>query len=602
MDVLEIPQIGTNQNFFHCGGDSILSLQIVSRARRRGIIIAPRNLFEHPTIAELASVAQYESCDLHQVAEIDGPAPLTPIQSWFFAQPIPNRDHWNQRIELTPRRSIDFDLFGNALRHLVEHHASLKLRFRQVEGAWRQEVGEPTDADELLSQRTIDQTCTIVDLWREADQSLDPALGQVLRCVGVTTPEGAQRILLSIHHLVVDGVSWRILIEDLETAYRQLEADQPVHLPPTTASYQQWARRLSELAVDDQITAEAGHWTQVTRGITRLPCDRSDGHNTRHHARQVTLTLDMQTTDRLTTTATRAYRTRPDDLILTALARVIGRWAAQPEILVEVEGHGRDLEQAKLYVSRTTGWFTTAFPVRLPTHGDLPASIKAVKEALRCTPGNGAGYGLSRYLAGADRRAVMDALPEAQIAFNYLGQVRVADDALFAADVRSMTLSTDDRAPLGKLLTVDALAADHGLEVRWTFSADIYNIETVEALAAEMLGELQRVVDHCHDEGNAGATPSDFPVARLTQSQIDLLELPWRQIEDIHPLTPLQQGILFHSLYAPPDGNVYVNQLSTEIDGLDLPRFLSAWKSAVQRHAVLRSAFIRHHEIEGPAR
>jgi amino acid adenylation domain-containing protein/non-ribosomal peptide synthase protein (TIGR01720 family) len=504
-DTLKIPQIGTNQNFFELGGDSILSLQIVARARRAGLIIAPRDLFEHQTIAELAAVARRDERDRPEPARATGPAPLTPIQSWFFAKPIPNRAHWNQRALLKPNALLDVERLQEALQHLVVHHEALRLRFWQEDAQWRQMPAALSDAEAILWRREAASEADIERLFAEADRSLDPLSGRLVRAVVASLPDGSQRLLLVIHHLAVDGVSWRILLEDLETGYRQLEAGQPIQLHARTASYAQWARHLAELAGGPGAANDIDHWQRITTSVGPLPRDNPNGANSRKYGRSFVARLGGAASESLLSTASGAYRTRPDELMLTALARVVSRWSGQPEILVDLERHGRDSGEDRLDVSRTVGWFTTVFPVRLAAHGDLPRAIKNVKETVRRTPGNGAGHGLLRYLAAPELRARMTALPEAQIAFNYLGRFVPRRDGLFATDIASMDLSTDETAPLSRLITIDAFATADGLELRWTYSEDIYRPETIERLAGAMLDELQIIVDHCRDPHSAGS-------------------------------------------------------------------------------------------------
>jgi amino acid adenylation domain-containing protein/non-ribosomal peptide synthase protein (TIGR01720 family) len=598
-DTLKLPTIGTNQNFFQIGGDSILSLQIVARARQAGLHITPGDLFRHQTIAELATVARHGRETAETPAEASGPAPLTPIQSWFFDEPIPHRGHWNQQMVLRPQSPLDAALLREAFGCIVGHHQALRLRFWKDESGWCQEPASPDAASDLVWQRSATSNADLAALFAEANGSLDLAAGRLLRAVLATFPDGGQRLLLAIHHLAVDGVSWRFLVEDLEAAYRALSGGQPVSLPPRTASFPQWALRVAEQAARPALAGETDYWTRLTTGVAPLPQDNPAGANHREHAKRITARLPAGITSQLLAAANTAYRTRPDELMLTALARTAGRWTGQPEILIDLENHGRDLPGANLDVSRTVGWFTTVFPVRLGVHGDVPRAIKSVKEAVRRTPGNGAGYGLLRHLSPPETRARLAALPRAQIAFNYLGRIGSFSSGLFVADAASMDLSNDATAPLGPLITIDAFADDDGLSLRWTYSGEIYRTETVEGLAGSMLSELTAIIGHCTAESVEGVTPADFPGSGLTQAQLDRLALPWRRIEDVHRLTALQQGMLFYGLYAPEE-NAYVNQLRLTIHGLDPARFIAAWRAALARHGTLRSGFIRDDDLDAP--
>ena len=221
-DTLKLPTVGTNQNFFQIGGDSILSLQIVARARQAGLHITPGDLFRHQTLAELATVARHGRETAETPAEASGPAPLTPIQSWFFDEPIPHRGHWNQQMVLKPQSPLDAALLREAFERIVEHHEALRLRFWKDESGWCQEPASPDAASDMVWQRGAASNADLAALFAEANGSLDLAAGRLLRAVLATFPDGGQRLLLAIHHLAVDGVSWRFLIEDLEAAYLSL--------------------------------------------------------------------------------------------------------------------------------------------------------------------------------------------------------------------------------------------------------------------------------------------------------------------------------------------------------------------------------------------
>ncbi len=599
-DVLKLETIGTDQNFFEIGGDSILSLQIVARARQQGIILAPRDLFERQTIAELAAIARIAPTETGDPEpDAAGPAPLTPIQSWFFAQAMPNRDDWNQRIIIASEAPLDLGLLRQSLLHVAERHDALRFRFcEQAPGTWVQEA-TPLPSQDILWERDVAHDAELDAYFAEADRSLDLQRGKLIQAAAARLPDGRLKLLIAIHHLAVDAVSWRILVDELEATYKALAAGAPPPALPRTATYAQAAHALARHAAEPAVTQQLGYWSRLGGVRTGLPRDHAQGENLRRHARQITRSLAPEDTRRLLTQSVAAYRTRPDELLLTAIARVFRRWSGFPDMLIDVERHGRDAFGDRLDVSRSIGWFTSVFPVRLGTHGDLGQAIKSVKEAMRQAPENGAGYGLLKYLGTPEERAHMAALPQAEIAFNYLGRLDTGarPGALFTADAADLRLSTGDDAPLGALIAIDALVAGDVLQARWTFSAGIFAAETVERLADAAMAELRAILGHC--ETASGATPSDFPGARLSQTQLDGLTLPWRGIEDVYPLTPVQQGILFHALYE-PGATVYVNQLQVAIGGLDPERFTAAWEACVTQHAILRSGFFWTDQLERP--
>ncbi|WP_441741173.1 condensation domain-containing protein, partial [Inquilinus sp. 2KB_12] len=608
-DVLGLQHVSRDDNFFTVGGDSIQSLQVIARARQQGLALTPRDMFQHQTVQALAAVARRQVSMLAvERGPASGPAPLTPIQRWFFDTEIPARHHWNQSVLLAPREVLDPQALRTALAALAGHHDALRLRFTlDADGAWHQHYADAADQD-WLWQRAAADDAALERLADEAQRSLDLAQGPLLRALLVDRPDGSQRLLLAVHHLVVDGVSWRILLEDLQAAYRQIVAGTPVALPGRTDDFGAWGRRLETYAGSPALQAELPHWTATLAGdAVALPVDRPEGEATVAQARTHRLALDASTTRQLLRQAPAAYRTRIDDLLLAALARVLCRWTGGASVLVDLEGHGRDALPAEalggLDISRTVGWFTSLYPVRLaPGDGGPAAVIKAVKEQLRAVPHRGIGYGVLRHLGDAAARATLAAAPRAQVMFNYLGQFDGLLDAegAFVPAAEPHGAQSDEGAPLGHELVIDGRVIDGALRLDWRFSGDRLDAATVEDLAEAYRTELAGLVAHCLSPDAGGLTPSDLPLSGLDQAGIDALPVPAAAIVDAYPLSPMQQGLLFHALHAPEAG-LYVNQINVELDGpLDGPRFVRAWSAAIEQHDILRTGFLWDGDLPAP--
>ncbi|WP_375462994.1 amino acid adenylation domain-containing protein [uncultured Methylobacterium sp.] len=585
-EALGLPGIPPDQNVFEAGADSILILQVVARLREAGFSATPRQVFEHQSVAALAAglVPLDAAPALPPVP--DGPSPLTPIQSWFFDQPMSRRDHWNQSLELEIREPLDRNRLGRTLQKLVAHHDALRHRFRQdADGSWTQ---EPVAPETLGAPLTVARETR--PAFAEAERSLDLASGRVFAAVLAGDSASGQRLLLTAHHLVVDAVSWRILLADLDALYR----DETAPLP-TTPSSRAFAHHLTSLAPRP---GEREVWIAALAGPSvRLPVDDPEGARTRRQACETVVTLDPVVTARLDR-ARAAYRLRFDEMILTGLARAIAGWAGGDAIRVSIERHGRS--GCVLPLDRTVGWFTTVFPVRLDVSGDPGRACKAVKEALRAVPDDGAGFGRLLYCGDSQDRAALAAFPAPEVAFNHLGQVDgVARSDLFAIDRGSMRLSTDPDAPIGAELVVDSFVSEGALTLRLGYSGAQFEPATIAGLADRLKADLAALAEHGCDPAIGGATPSDFPLAGLTQGELDALDLPWRTVADLYPLTPAQAGILFHALAA-PDSGLYVNQLSVTIDGLDPARFETAWQRAIDRHPVLRTGFLWAEGLAAP--
>ncbi len=596
--VLGIEQVGRNDNFFELGGDSIISLQVVSRARQQGIHFAPKDIFQHQTLAGLATVAREAGQGIQiDQGPVKGILPLMPIQRWFFEAPIPERHHWNQSVLLKPSEPLQAGALQTALEYLLLHHDALRLSFTEVEGqGWQAVFPDFTQVNKaLLWQASVSRMEELEVLCNEAQRSLDLGQGPLLRAVLADLPEGEQRLLLVIHHLVVDGVSWRVLLEDLQTAYRRTKAGQAIQLPAKTSSVQAWSERLQQYARSEALQQEWVYWQTTLAEIQDdLPCDNPDGKLQHQYAQSAITHLDKVWTERLLKEAPGAYRTQINDLLLTALARVIARWTRQSSVLIQLEGHGREELFEGIDLSRTVGWFTTVFPVGLSPVESLDIAIKTIKEQLRAVPNKGSGFGVLRYLGDEAARRQLRELPVPRITFNYLGQFDGSFDAqegLFRPAGEGKGAGHSPEAPLDSWLSIDGQVYNGELNLAWTFSSDMYAEATIQGLADAYALELQALITHCCRKENHAVTPSDFPLVNLAQARLDALPVPAAEIEDIYPLSPMQQGMLFHSLNAPEEG-AYLNQLRMDIHGLDVERFRKAWQSTLDQHAILRAGFI----------
>ncbi|MBI6902167.1 non-ribosomal peptide synthase/polyketide synthase [Pseudomonas aeruginosa] len=600
-DVLKLGRVGLDDNFFELGGDSIISIQVVSRARQAGIRLAPRDLFLHQTIRGLAGVAvEGRGLACAEQGPISGSTPLLPIQQMFFELDIPRRQHWNQSVLLEPGQALDGTLLETALQALLAHHDALRLGFRLEDGTWRAEHRRAVEAGEvLLWQQSVADGQALEALAEQVQRSLDLGSGPLLRALLATLGDGSQRLLLVIHHLVVDGVSWRILLEDLQTAYRQLQAGQAVALPAKTSAFKAWAERLQAHARDG-----GGYWLAQLEGVsTELPCDDREGAQSVRHVRSARTELTEEATRRLLQEAPAAYRTQVNDLLLTALARVIGRWTGQADTLIQLEGHGREELFEDIDLTRTVGWFTSLFPLRLSPVAELGASIKRIKEQLRAIPHKGLGFGALRYLGSAEDRAALAALPSPRITFNYLGQFdgsfSADSSALFRPSADAAGSERDSDAPLDNWLSLNGQVYAGRLGIDWSFSAARFSEASILRLADAYRDELLALIEHCCAADVEGVTPSDFPLAGLDQRQLDALPLAAGEVEDLYPLSPMQQGMLFHSLYQQNSGD-YINQMRLDVEGLDPQRFREAWQAALDAHEVLRSGFLWQGALEKP--
>jgi amino acid adenylation domain-containing protein/non-ribosomal peptide synthase protein (TIGR01720 family) len=609
-EVLRRERVGIDDNFFALGGDSILSIQVVARAGRAGCRITPRQLFENPTIAELAALAGSSSTT--GAAPVDaalgpaiGPVPLTPIQRWFFATDPTDRHHFNQAVLLALRRPLAPAVAERAWEALVAHHDALRLRFAPDPSAPEgvRQIAAPA-GDGRRSWARIDLSALVPAMARQAlagaasavQASLDLARGPLARATWLDLP-GEARLLLTVHHLAVDGVSWRVLLEDLQSACRRLAAGERLELPAKTTSFKRWAERLAEHArtlPEEAVAAEVAWWVERARRPRAALPARLDAAAPGPLA-VVTVALDVETTRALLQEVPAAYRTRIDDALLAALAQAL---AGPGEALwVDLEGHGREELFPGVDLTRTVGWFTSVYPVALEAAPDPGAALRAVKEQLRAVPARGVGYGLLRYVRGEPR---LEEIPPARIVFNYLGQLDAAieGDSPFALAAEPAGEMESPRRRHRQALAVNAMVLGGRLRASFGYHVGVLDGAVVERLADDFRLRLEAIVAHCLAAiaaGRTGGTPSDFPLAGFgagDQAALDraLAALPPGGIDDLYPLSPLQEGFLFHDLYAPGSG-VYVEQLAVTVAGaLDPPTVAEAWRRVVERTPILRTS------------
>lgn len=514
--LLGVANVGIHDNFFELGGDSILSIQLVARANQAGLHLTPHHIFQHPTIAGLTAVAGTGPVIQAEQGVVIGETPLTPIQHWFFEQDQPQPHHWNQSLLLRVNSPLEADWLQTAVTHLIAHHDALRLRFHRDENGWRQYNEAITEDDAIFVHEDLPDAGALAERTAALQASLNLSDGPLLRIGYFTLGKNQPAYLLAAaHHLVIDGVSWRILLEDLQLVYQQLLQGQPVRLPPKTTSFRHWAQRLAEFAQSEELRQELDWWTAVTLS-TPLPRDYDAplAENKEGTAQSVTVSLTAAETEALLRQAPEAYRTEINDLLLTALTQTFARWTGQPGLRLNLEGHGREDLFPDVDLSRTVGWFTALYPVELHLTGsEQPGeAIMAVKEQLRRIPKRGIGYGLLRYLCEDTAvREKLAAIPQPELSFNYLGQMgqeETAESPLTPA-AESSGPERSSQAQRTHLLEIDGGVMDGRLEMTWSYSPHHHRRETIEQLAHDFIASLQVLISHCQSPEAGGVTLSD---------------------------------------------------------------------------------------------
>ncbi len=549
-EVLGLASVGAEDNFFEIGGDSIVSIQVVARARTRGVLITPRLLFRHQTIAALAPAARTGAGGRHAPL-VSGEVPLLPMQRWFLTRPLDHRHHFNQSVLVEVPADLDADRLERALNGLAERHAALRACFegeRQTVAARAAVVCERID---LSALHEADRAAALRARSAELKTGFDLGRSPLLRAAHFTLNAGEPgRLLLTAHHLVVDAVSWHILLDDLAALYEGGTVAEP------TSSVRDHAEALH--AADP--SAEIPYWTEV---CGPAPQDLRDGGDLAS-TRTVTVELDDADTAALLTRVPRVHGCRINDVLLAALAHAWHRWTGDEELLVGLESHGREERSDAADLTRTVGWFTALHPVRLACSADLARTLTGVRDTLGRVPGGGVGYGVLRHLRGE-----LTGLAAPQVGFNYLGRFEPGTGALFGPAGEDTGPDTGASGRREHRLDVNGGVSGGRLSMTFAYSSDLDTDEDVRRLAEDFAAGLTAIAASARD------------------------------VRDRYPLSPLQQGLLFHAIGRPSEGE-YVVQVELRLRGtVDAHAVRSAWQALAARHTALSSS-VHWRELDEP--
>ncbi|WP_343745933.1 non-ribosomal peptide synthase/polyketide synthase [Chitinophaga sp.] len=600
-ELLGVQQVGIYDNFFELGGDSIITIQAVGRIRRAGYELQPRDMFVHQHIAALAAHIQANAghAVIGEQGVLTGESGLLPIQQWFLDIDTAAANHFNQSVLLGIDKKVSEEMLTPAIQQLVSHHDALRFVYHHSNGVWQQKYGTFEGSVEVADLRSVAPDQLPVAITATADRyqaSLDITTGTIIRAVLLLTPEteAANRLFIVVHHLAVDAVSWRILLEDLQ---QLLQGQQPER---KSSSYRQWQQALSAYGTSQRGLSQVAYWEKVVQQSLTLKTDHANvGKVMVSDVGSHTAQLSAEVTHQLLKDTSRAYHTEINDVLLTALALTLSAWTNRSAVIVGLEGHGREDINKNIDTSRTVGWFTNLFPVLLETgHSGHPGeTLKAVKEQLRSIPDKGLGYGVLKYF---NKIPALQGANPWNVVFNYLGQSdNLKDEAgLFSGASESSGADTAASFPLQELLTVTGLVSNGQLQLDWNYSTKHFEAATIAQLANEYLSQLERLVAHCVAVQTPVFTPSDYGLgAWVSNSELDsFLEathhgVPRReQVDSLYRLSGLQEGMLFHSLYAAEAGT-YTEQMTVDIDDLQVDAFVKSWDLLLEKHTILRTAF-----------
>lgn len=596
--VLNRKQISVKENFYNLGGDSIKSIQMVSRLKQSGYTLKVEDVLRTPVLEKLATLLVPNTNKTDQ-STVTGEVMLTPVQHYFFENtPVPH--YFNQSVLLKSDTPIDLRLLDQCLKQIVTHHDALRMVFKQQpDGTWTSfnngpdavcyniESWDLTTAEHPLEEMKI--------LTGELQASFDLYNGPLLKAGHFTLKDG-DRLAIIIHHLVTDGVSWRILVEDLLTLYRQNVERSILTLPGKTDSFRRWALLQQEYANSGKILREAAYWNAIcNQEVPSLSTDHV------HQGRifledRATFTLDERTTQLLQTKFHRVYNTEINDILLTGLGLAIREVLGQDKVMMKMEGHGREEIIEDIDISRTVGWFTTMYPFILNLENITAGvdSLIRVKEDLRKIPNKGIGYGMLKYLNKEYRHLTFTPT----VLFNFLGDFDTSftdkenigfSHSAEAIGANIATQNTDD-----VLLNVSGSVVSGKLYMGITFSKTIHKEETIASLLSAYKRHLINLIETVTLEHRTFKTPSDLTFRGLSIEELAQINAG-HNIEDVYELSPLQQGIYYHWLTG-SSRSQYVEQISyrIQVKELEINAIRNAYQKLLERYAVLRTGFVSH--------
>ncbi|MCE5291305.1 MAG: amino acid adenylation domain-containing protein [Nocardiaceae bacterium] len=621
-------RVGIDDSFFALGGDSILSIQLVARARARGVVFTPRDVFEQKTPGALGLVAKTGSVEVKKLEELPGGGvgdiPLLPVVDHFL-EPGASISRFVQSMVLDTPAGMTIDQVHAVIGAVVGRHDVMRSKLCRSSGGWSWEALPLSDFDwTRLIHRVPVTSATEVPAVAATEFNagvgrLDPANGVLAQFIWLDVAGGDGRMLVIANHLMVDGVSWRILVPDFVKAWLAVAAGQTPQLEPVGTSLRRWAYALTDAATADAQLAQVDLWRGMAAGDdpelgSRAFDRRIDLVST---VKTLTVKASPEVTAAILTRVPEAFHGGVTDGLLAALSLAVSVWRSrrgvdERSLLVQLEGHGREEHLAPgADLSQTVGWFTSVFPLRLEfghvdpqaalagSPDDIARLVKSVKERWRAIPDNGLGYGLLRHLNPATAELLGEPV-RPQIAFNYLGRVGSEIPAgteglgwLPTRDVMDLHSAPDADRPAPATVDINAITAGDGLSASFNYVSGILTESDVSELTDLWLTALRAIADYASQPDAGGYSPSDFPLVRLTQDDVDDVERNYPEMTGIWPLAPLQSGLLFHHLFSESSLDVYTPQVAIELRGvLDVERLRSAVVTAIRRYPNLSAAFV----------
>jgi amino acid adenylation domain-containing protein/non-ribosomal peptide synthase protein (TIGR01720 family) len=585
--ILGIKKVSITDNFFDLGGDSIKAIRIVSKLKEEGYNASIKEVLNQRTPEKIAKVIKKKTTiEKAEVGEVNGIAPLSPVQQEFFRSRLDDPNHFNQSVLLVSQEKIDSQIFEVVLQKLVEHHDILRATYKdgiQVIGKYNEKCWydfKIFDCDVEL----------INDLSDQLQKSINIESGPIVKAGLFHTPD-KDYVLLIIHHLAVDGVSWRIICEDLENGYKQAAAGKGITLPEKTTSFKEWGNKIADYRNSYLLREEIKYWQLKNKEIKKGKFKKDVASSERKPAMEK-FELEKQYTDDLLKKCNRAYNSEINHLLIAALARAFNRVTGQKTLSLIMEGHGREEITEGICIDRTVGWFTTMYPVVLKNIGhDVSQVIKNTKENLNRLPNKGIGYGIIKEIGASAFSEISD--PD--ITFNYLGEFgaeqAIGNEIFKMSDMmRGSNIAETNR--FGTPISING-GLQHGvLSMGIAYDQSEYNENTIKNLCDLFKHELIGVIEHCKNVETIQYTASDFGEYSWSDKEFiatsDKLEAKGEKIKRIYPLTAMQEGLLYEKL-SNEESTQYVTQQAVKFGMLNTENMQAAFDAVVSKHDILHT-------------
>ncbi|MED3966005.1 non-ribosomal peptide synthetase, partial [Niallia taxi] len=607
-EVLGVQKVGMTNDFFELGGDSIKAIRITSKLQKFGYKLDVKEVFDNGTLKRIASKIRNNQTQVNQ-NPIYGDVPLIPIQHMFFEQNLVNEHHWNQAVMLFNENGFKEQLLEEVFRQIVIHHDALRMAFKKENNKITQ-FNRGIEQADFVVLNTYDYREDnqpeerITEKCNQIQSSIDLEKSPLVKLALFKTGNG-DHLLITIHHLVIDGVSWRILLEDFSEGYSQLFKGEKIEFQAKSNSFKEWAEYLQNQVKTTDIQEEFQYWNQIEEcKVKLLPSDYSYGeeYNKLKYSKEVIIGFNEEETEVLLKKSNKAYNTEINDLLITALGLALKEWTSEEKILINLEGHGREVLQGDIDINRTIGWFTSQYPLLLDIKtSDISNLIKRVKESLRHVPNKGIGYGLLKYMTPIKPWNN----PEPEISFNYLGQFdEPIKEGIFTTSSFNVGNSMSVEGKRINEIDINGIVSNQKLSFTISYNSKRFRESTISDFAKRYKKNILGIIQHCENKDVVELTPSDYSDKNLTIEELEYLREKYEangnnNITDIYPLTPMQQGMLFHSLLN-QQSSAYFDQTSYIAKGrLDIELMEKSLNILLSKYDILRTV-IAHKGLNQP--